>query len=210
MKITVFGATGKVGTLLVDRALGDGNDVIAVVREPSRLAASSHGTPRVVTANVMDPDSIAPAVDGTDAVISAIGPTRRGPTRILGDSARSIIDAMERVGSKRLLTISGSMIDDTGDGLILKYVGKPLTRRLLKDVCADMLRAESEIHSSRLDWTIFRPPNLADGPATGRYRTALDRNLPHGFRVRRADLAAEMLKSIDDFDTIHRHVFIAA
>lgn len=210
MRIAIFGATDKVGTRLVDQALQVGHEVTAVVRNASRLTASRYGEPEVVTADVMDPASIAPGLTGSDAVISAIGPVRKGPTTVLADSARSIIDAMETVGVKRLLTVSGSMVDDTGDGALVKYVGKPLARHFLRDVCADMRRAEVEIHSSHLDWTIFRPPNLADGPATGRYRTALDRNLPRGFRVRRADLASEMLRSIDDFETIRRHVFIAS
>lgn len=39
----------------------------------------------------------------------------------------------------------------------------------------------------------------------------LDRNLPHGFRTRRAaDLAAEVLRSIEDSEAIGRHVFLAA
>jgi putative NADH-flavin reductase len=210
MRVTIFGATGKVGTFLVDQALAAGNDVTAVVRDPARLQPSPHGTPRVITADVMDPSSIAPAVKGADVAISALGPTGRGPTTVLADSARSIIAAMEGLGAKRLITLSGSMVDDTGDGFLLRYLGKPLTRRILKEVCTDMQRAEDEVHASDLDWTIFRPPNLADGPATGKYRTAIDRNVRRGYRVRRADLATCMLRSVDDPGTVRKHVFVAA
>jgi putative NADH-flavin reductase len=102
MRVTIFGATGKVGTFLVDHALQAGDDVTAVVRDPARLKSSSHGTPRVITADVMDPGSIAPALVGADAVISAIGPVGRGPTTVIADSARSIITAMASTGAKRL------------------------------------------------------------------------------------------------------------
>ena len=51
-------------------------------------------------------------------------------------------------------------------------------------------------------------PDLATA-ATGAYRTAIDRNLPHGFTVSRADLAACMLASLSDPATVHRHVAIA-
>jgi hypothetical protein len=44
---------------------------------------------------------------------------------------------------------------------------------------------------------------------TGRYRTAIDRGLPHGFSVSRADLAACMLARLDDPATVRRHVAIA-
>jgi hypothetical protein len=45
--------------------------------------------------------------------------------------------------------------------------------------------------------------------ATGAYRTAIDRNLPPGFTVYRADLAACMLAMLADPATVHRHVAIA-
>jgi len=63
---------------------------------------------------------------------------------------------------------------------------------------------------SDLDWTIFRPPALNGKAATGAYRTAIDRNLPHGFTVSRADLAACMLARLGDPATVHRHVAIAS
>jgi uncharacterized protein YbjT (DUF2867 family) len=72
-----------------------------------------------------------------------------------------------------------------------------------------MRRGEDQIRDSDLDWTIFRPPSLTDQPAQGTYRTAIDRNLPHGFSISRADLAACMLTLLDDPATVHRHISIA-
>jgi putative NADH-flavin reductase len=209
MQLTVFGATGKVGGHLIDKALNAGHTVTAVVRDPARLTPQSHGTPKVVTADVMDPQAIAEAVAGADSVISALGPSGRGPTAILVDSTRSIITAMNDAGATRLITISGSMVDDTGDGPVLHYIGKPITRRILKNVCADMIGAEEATHASRLDWTILRPPRLTDDAATGKWRTAFDRNVPHGFTIPRGDLAACILNLINDPETIHKHVFVA-
>ena len=80
----------------------------------------------------------------------------------------------------------------------------------MRHVCADMRRGEEEIRDSDLDWTILRPPSLTGKAATGAYRTAIDRNLPHGFTVSRADLAACMLASLSDPTTVHRHVAIAS
>ena len=88
---------------------------------------------------------------------------------------------------------------------------KPVARRtFLRHVCADMGRGEDEIRDSDLDWTIVRPPALTGKAATGTYRTAIDRNLPHGFTVSRADLAACLLAMLADPATVHRHVAIAS
>jgi putative NADH-flavin reductase len=209
MQLTIFGPTGAVGSHLVDQALQAGHTVTAVVRDPRRLTPTPHGTPRVITADVMDPDAIHNAVTGADAVVSALGSPGRGPTSILADSTASIISAMKNADTGRLITISGSMVDDTGDGPLLRYIGKPITRRILKNVYADMRRAEQAIHDSDLGWTIVRPPRLTDHPPTGKWRTASERNLPHGFTIGRADLSACILSLINAPDTIHTHVFVA-
>ena len=73
MKLTILGATGATGTALTGQALAAGHEVTAVVRDPARLAVPAHPGLRTVTADVMDPASIAPAIDGADAVISAVG-----------------------------------------------------------------------------------------------------------------------------------------
>jgi putative NADH-flavin reductase len=210
MKLTIFGATGSTGSCLVEQALAAGHDVTAVVRDPARVAAAGHPRLRIVTADIMDPDSIAAPLTGADAALTAAGPRGTGPTTVIQDSVRSIIAAMQKTGCRRLLALSGSVVADDGESAYLRYLLKPLARRtFLRHVCADMRAGESEIEASDLDWTIMRPPRLTSKPATGAYRTAIDRNLPNGLTVTRADLAACMLSLTDDPATIRRHVAIA-
>jgi putative NADH-flavin reductase len=209
MKLTIFGATGATGTSLVQQALAAGHEVTAVVRDPARMTIPAHQWLRVVTADVLDPAAISPAVDGADAAISAVGPGT-GASTLRQDSTRSIIQAMQKTGTCRLLIVSGSVVADDGESPFMRYLLKPLARRtFLRQVCADMRRAEDETHDSNLDWTIMRPPALTDKTARGTYRTATDRNLPHGFSISRADLAACMLTLLDNPAAVHRHVAIA-
>jgi putative NADH-flavin reductase len=211
MKLTIFGATGGTGTCLTTQALAAGHSVTAVVRDPARLAVPAHPRLEVVTADVLGPASITPAVDGADAVLTAVAPPGTGPSTLRQDSTRSIIQAMQKTGARRLLAVSGSVVADQGESPYLRYLLKPLVRRtFLRHVCADFRGAEDEIHASDLDWTIFRPPALNGKAATGAYRTATDRNLPHGFTVSRADLAACMLATLGDPATVHRHIAIAS
>src|SRR6266496_2221725 len=210
MKLTILGATGATGTCLTSQALAAGHEVTAVVRDPARLAIPAHRRLRTVTADVMDPAAIIPAMAGADAVISAVGPRGTGPTTVIQDSVRSIIQAMEKTGTRRFLQVSGSVVADEGESPYLRYLLKPVARRtFLRHVCADMRRGEDEIRQSNLEWTIFRPPSLTAKAAKGTYRTAIDRNLPHGFAISRADLAACMLALLDDASTVHWHVAIA-
>ena len=210
MKLTVFGATGATGTQVTEQALAAGHEVTAVVRRQSRLAIPAHPLLRVVTADVMDADSIMPAVAGSDAVVTTIGPRGTGPTTVIQDSVRAIIAAMQKAGGRRLLVLSGSSRPTRARACIC-YMVKPVARRtFLRHVCADMRAGESQVRASGLDWTIVRPPALTSKPATGHYRTAVDRNLPHGFRVTRADLAACVLALVDDPASLRRHIGIAS
>src|SRR6185437_6198351 len=188
MHITVFGATGGTGGSLVRQAVAAGHQVTAVV---------------------LDPAAIAPAVAGAEAVISAIGPRGTSPTTVSQDSAAAIVTAMHATGTGRLVTISGSIVTDAGDDLLLRLV-KPLVRRTqLRHVCADMRRAEEEVRHSGLDWTIMRPPRLTGKPAAGHYRTAIDRNLPRDFTISREDLASCILGLLRDPETVRKHVAVA-
>ena len=142
-----------------------GHSVTAVVRDPARLAVPAHPRLEVVTADVLDPASICPAVDGADAVLTAVAPPGTGPSTLRQDSTRSIIQAMQKTGGRRRLAVSGSIVADHGESPYLRYLLKPLARRtFLRHVCADFHGAEDEIHASDLDWTIFRPPRSPANP----------------------------------------------
>jgi putative NADH-flavin reductase len=228
MRLTIFGATGGTGTHVAEQALSAGHDVTAVVRDPARLhvtdqaqvtvgagapgqAGGSAGRLRVVTADVMDPAAIAGAVADAGAVICTLGPRGTGPTTVIQDGHRSIIAAMQRAGTRRLLSVSGSIAADDGESGYLRYLVKPLARAtFLRHVSADMRAAEAAVRASGLDWTIFRPPALTDRPARGHYRTAIDRNLPHGFTIPRADLAACILATLTDPAASGRHIGVAS
>jgi putative NADH-flavin reductase len=209
MELTVFGATGATGTCLTEQALAAGHQVTAVVRDPARMSVAAAGL-RVVTADLLDPAAISESVAGADTVLAAFGPHGTGPTTVLREGTRSVVEAMHKEGTRRLVSVSGSIVTDEGEGPVLRYLVKPLARgTFMRHVNADMIGAEEQIRESGLDWTIVRPPRLTNEPATGAYRTAIDQNLPRGLTVSRADLAAYLLAIIGDPATIHHHVGIA-
>jgi len=210
MELTIFGATGATGTCLTEQALAAGHQVTAVVRDPARLSVPGSPGLRVITANLMDPAAIGPAVAGAGAVFAAFGPRGTGPTTVLREGTRSVIEAMRKEGTDRLILVSGSIVADDGEGPAMRYLVKPLARgTLLRHVAADMSGAEEQVRESGLDWTIVRPPRLTSTPASGTYRTEIGRNVRRGVTVSRADLAAYMLAIITDPATIRHHVGIA-
>lgn len=72
VKIAVFGATGGTGKRIVEQALQAGFEVVAYVRDPSKLYASpEHLT--IIQGELSDAALIETAIKGTDAVLSALG-----------------------------------------------------------------------------------------------------------------------------------------
>lgn len=208
MKITVFGASGGTGRQIVRQAVEDGHEVTAVVRE----GASTEGLEgaRLTRAQVTDPAAIAPAVEGADAVISAIGTRSSGFTTICQDATRSITEAMRTAGTDRLVVISSAVVTTAGDGPFTRILVKPMLRRLLRHAVTDAARMEQHLRETDLDWTVVRPPRLTDGARAGRYRTARESNVRGGFLISRADLAAAILAALADRDTARAAVGVAA
>lgn len=202
MRLTVIGATGGTGTEVTRQALAAGYEVVAVVRDPAKLKVAGA---EIVQAPITDPDGLAKAMRGSDAVVSALGPRRGEKTSPLANGARAAIAAMDKEGIKRLIVVSASgFYVEEGEGLIVGKIAKPILRQVLRDNVADTREMETLVSTSDTDWTIMRPSQLTNGPRRGKYKTAIDRYA--GPRISRADLADAILAALANPDTIGHRV----
>lgn len=96
LTVLVVGATGSIGRLVVAKALRRGHAVCALTRSPSK--ARFEKQVGIVVGDVTDPDSLAAAVDGVDAVIFTLGSDGLGKTgaeRIDYEGVRNVILALQ-------------------------------------------------------------------------------------------------------------------
>ncbi|NBH02043.1 NAD(P)H-binding protein [Amycolatopsis sp. SID8362] len=201
MRITVLGATGGVGGEVVKQALDRGWHVTAVVRDPAKLKLPAE----VVVAGLHEQEKLTAAIEGRDAVLSALGSRDRQPTTVCTDGARAALAA----GAKRLLVVSASGLDADGDGVFTRTLVKPLLNTVLKHGYADMRAMEDLVMTSDADWTVVRPPMLLNGPRTGVVKSRLDGNVRGSYTIRRADVAEYLLDAVADPTLIRRKVSIA-
>jgi putative NADH-flavin reductase len=162
-------------------------------------------------ADVLDPAAIGTALAGADAVISVLGPrSYRTASSIISAGTASILAAMGAAGTSRLVVVSAAPVasDDHGTTVAYRLLVGPLLRALLRRGYADMTVMEEAVRRSGVDWTILRPPRLTDGPRAGTWRQATDANLRGGYRIARADVAAAILASLDDPDTVKATIAI--
>jgi putative NADH-flavin reductase len=210
MRIIIFGATGGTGRELIQQAVVDGRyEVTAFARKADKLA--HHRSLRVITGDVADDAAVIRALDGQDAVLSALGPATaqgfgRDPAVIEG--IRHIVRAMEANGPRRLVYLStlGVPAGRHQYSFFPRYVMAPT---LLRGLIAEHDIKERIIRASGLDWTLVRPPMLTNGKRTEAYRQGPD------IRARsvipscsRADVAHFMLQQAGSRTYLHKAVAV--
>ncbi|MEU0168017.1 NAD(P)H-binding protein [Streptomyces iakyrus] len=209
MKMTVFGATGGVGQEIVRQALTAGHQVTAVVRDPARLTVTGGGLD-VFRADLADAEALRPAVTGRDAVLSGLGARSRKHAGDATRLTRTVLDAMEAEGVRRLLAISAAPIGPVPEGdAALDRVARGIVSRIYKDVYADLRAMEAGIAGSATDWTVVRPPKLLNRPVSGMYRVAVGGTPPKARSLGRADVAHAMLAMVGDATTVKQGVGLA-
>jgi uncharacterized protein YbjT (DUF2867 family) len=211
MKLTVFGATGRIGEHMVRQALDAGHRVSAVVRGSSRLDISHPALEIHRVPGLADPEPMWPALVGSDAALSGVGPRSRKDVTVASTATRGILAALKSAGVPHFVAVSAAPVGPIpdGEGFLNRYLLMPFIKTLLKDIYADVALMEREIMASGLEWTIVRPPRLTDKPLTGDYRVALAGNVPNGRTIGRADVAHLMLASLTDTTMANRAIGVA-
>lgn len=195
--LAIFGATGSVGRHLVDFALEAGFGVRALSRRPNALQDRPGLTQ--VTGDVVDPGAVLETLQGSQAVLVALGARARDRSGIRTKGTQVIVDGMHAQGITRVVCLSALGTNESSDGLPFVYrsIVFPL---FLGPTIADHAAQETLLRAANLDLTLVRPPNFTDGPRTGAYA--------HGFasadmgkyamKISRADVADLMLREITD------------
>ena len=203
MKVLVFGATGKTGSLVVDRALAEGHTVSVLVRDAAKFQKAGV---KVLTGDATNAADVAKAVLGQDAVIESIGGTTPYKTTSLETTAvTNIVDAMKSQTVKRLVTVSmmGLGQSHAQAPWWYKYLLMPT---FLGGSSKDKANKETVVKNSGLDYIIARPPVLKDGPATGSVKVPGPGGMGHA--ITRADLANFLVDQLKSDDHLRKAVTI--
>jgi uncharacterized protein YbjT (DUF2867 family) len=206
VKITIFGATGGIGGHLVRQAIDVGHEVTAVVRDPTRFQLNHPELGVVTVPDLADTEMLRLALEGREAALSAVGPRGRKDGPVASGVTRGILRALTGSGIRRFVAVSAAPVAPAphGDSFLNRRILLPCISAVLRDVYTDLADMEDAIRHSATDWTVIRPPKLVNKPLTGRYRTAVDGNVPRGYTIARSDVAHAMLTVLND-PTTHAH-----
>jgi uncharacterized protein YbjT (DUF2867 family) len=200
MKVLILGASGATGGWLTKLAAQAGHAVTALVR-PSSPFDAAFGT-RVIRGDVLDPATLASAVDGQDAVASCLGIRRASispwskmlsPSDFMTRVASLLVPVMTRAGVKRVVAVSAGGVAES-----IAQLSMPVRWMVASGgvgvAYRDLAEMERILSASSLDWLAVRPVTLMNGAPTG-LAAKVDRYGLFSI-VRRSDVAAWMLGAL--------------
>jgi uncharacterized protein len=174
MKIAIVGAGGKIGSRISAEAISRGHSVTGIARNPE--SGIKNENIKWIKTDALNPDSLASAIQGHNALVSAFGIDWSNPETytLFVDVSRSEITAAKKAGIKRMIVVGGAGSLEVAPGIQLVdtpqfpeewRAGANEQRKSL-----EVFRKEND-----LDWTFFSPAIIIEpGPRTGRFRLGKD------------------------------------
>jgi putative NADH-flavin reductase len=206
MNVTLFGATGSLGSECLLQLLGAGHTVTVLARTPSKLPSDLRDRIRVIPGDGLRSNDVAEALPpGTDAVLFAVGIDRRSPEDLCTDVTRNILASMRSVGTRRLIWCGGgaTFVEDDVITFGAKFV-EAFSRTLMGLRHRDKVHQLELLNQNRdIDWIGIRPLQMKKGAKRAEYRLGFDAF--NGFSsISFADCAHAMIRMLSDDTWLHK------
>jgi putative NADH-flavin reductase len=197
MKITLVGATGLSGSRILTELLARGHEVIALVRDPGKLASHEHLT--LVQGSVEEEAVLVAALEGADALVSAYGPGPEHPELLLA-AIEQLLAGARASGVPRFLYVGGAGSLEVAPGVTLIASGHlPAEWLGIAQAHADALEI---VRNSGLNWTCLSPSAyFGPGERTGKFRVAKDSLISdeqHNSRISMEDFAIALVDELEN------------
>jgi uncharacterized protein len=170
LKVVLYGATGKAGSVILKELVDRGHVVIAAARTPEKVPKGKNVT--AVQDDLSNAAKTASVVKTGDAVISAYGPPPDDTTQIIGVMDR-LVKAIQEVGGPRLIVVGGAGSLFVAPGVTLRASGH-VPKEWIPIVDAH-IQVLGNLKQSGIDWTYFSPAAFFEpGERTGKFRLGKD------------------------------------
>ncbi len=175
MKIALIGATGFVGTAVLNEALNRGHEVTAIARNTDKITSTAAALTRKA-GNVERKEEVKALVAGHDAVVSSYNAGWTNPN-LYDDflkGSQAILDGTKEAGVSRLIVVGGAGSLYAAQGVQLVDTPQfPADWKAGATAARDFLNVIKK--ETTIDWTFLSPAiELVLGNRTGEYRTELE------------------------------------
>ncbi len=206
-KIVLIGASGFVGSAILNEALDRGHKVTAVVRNPEKIT-KVHKNLDVKQGDVSFAETVKVMSKGADVVISAYNPGWKNPdiaeetTRVY----RAILEGVKKSGVRRFLVVggAGSLFISPGkrlmDAGLMPESFLPAVKALADVYLIDLMAEKS------IDWVFFSPAGMLEsGLRTGKFRLGKDDLIVNGTGESKISVQDYAVAMIDELEKSAHH-----
>jgi len=163
VRVLVTGATGFVGSHLVEALLARGDEVVGLIRNPAKAArVFTNQQPELVPGDLDDAAALRRAAEGADAVFHVAALTsardRAEFFAVNVTGTRNVLDASREAAPGLHRVVFVSSIAAVGPSARGVPVDEHVVPRPVSDYGASKLAGEDAVHGSGLPWTVVRPP----------------------------------------------------
>ncbi len=205
--VVLVGASGFVGTAILNELLTREHKVTAVVRQPQKIGIKNPNL-TVIKADVSDTSTLIEICKGKDAIISAYNPGWSNPN-IYDETLRNyplILEAAKKSGVKRLLCVGGAGTLFCAPGLRVVDSGA------IPDAIMGGVRSLGEFYLNILmnekdiDWIFFSPAGtLEPGKRTGKFRLGKDDLIIDGNGISHISVEDYAVAMVDELENPEHH-----
>ena len=208
MKLIIFVATGMVGKQLVQQALFNGDHVRAFGRNVYTTDYLQTENLQLVQGALFDETEVFNAINGCDAVLSAIGGASDGTDKARTLGMKNIIKQMQKTGVKRIVGIGGlGVLNASENSLLVDQNDYPAK---FKAVGLEHKKAFELLRESDLNWTFVCPPDIINEGPTGSFVTNADYPPEqNNYKINAGDLALFMLNELVKNEFVKHRVGIS-
>jgi len=220
LRILVYGATGKVGTHVVDEALERGHVVTAVSRDPSRIQ-QQHDNLSAVVGDLLDSISIENLVIDHDVIIVSVrgivGKPKIPENAIQRIGVEKVVNVLRDFGddAPRLIHVGGSGTLEVEPGVLYadKIPKLLLPKSLEVEIQGQVLALEYLRTVNDVSWSYATPAkNFTNGKRTGTFRIGGDTVLEDSrgrSRISRRDFAVALIDEAENADYVRQRFSVA-
>ncbi|WP_418358201.1 MULTISPECIES: NAD(P)-dependent oxidoreductase [Shewanella] len=211
MKLAVLGATGWIGSTITHEAISRGHEVIAVVRDASKVTQDI--SVRTLDMTQMSAQDIATAFAGVDAVIASIGGRAAQNHEVVAHTAQQLLQHLPKAGSPRLLWVGGAGSLEVAPGVTLVSTPEFPEEYKAEAIAQGEALTVFRTTDSAIKWTYVSPAAMIfPGESEGPYRLGGDEFFTDSAgqsRVSVVDYAKAMLDEAESAKHINQRISVA-
>jgi len=208
MQIVVFGASGKVGRIVVAELLKDGHKVIAFVHSTNPF--NSDDNLRIFKGDIHSDNDVEEATKGVNIVICTLGSWGTKKKDVVSSGMKNIITSMKANNISRVVSITGAdaLAPDDKKTILSKMTHLLISLSPAKTILKDGEKHIELLTESKLNWSILRSPAMNNRGNSKYYRITDKRPKPWQ-TINRKSVALAIVALIIDQNSYQKSPFIA-